>query len=345
MTSNDLTEVGGLATTWPVVARGSLDKWGQIRAEFDLARDLLGGPAMSIARQVVPGCTYLITRRTQGRTFLLRPDRRVEKFYLYCLAVYAEHYGIQVHLVVLMSNHEHLIVTDPYGRLPDFLRDFHRAVALGIKIIHKWDGEVWDGAPTSCVTLCTPKAIIEKLAYVMANPVEAGLVQKAEDWPGIMVLPEQLGVKTWTIQRPEIFFDPDNPQWPKEATLRLTMPKHYLPDDEVRSQVAVQLTKLQAEARARLQAEGRRVLGREAVLAMSPQARAKRREAIRSPNPTLAVGRGQKMAFVRAVAALRTFRRKYYEALEQWRQGIRDVLFPKYTWQMSWLHRVQTEPG
>ena len=300
---------------------------------------------MSIARQVVPGSTYLITRRTQGRTFLLRPDRRVNKFYLYCLGVYAKRYGIRVHLVVLMSTHEHLIVTDPLGRLPDFLRDFHRAVALGIKIIHKWDGEVWDGAPTSCVTLCTPKAIIEKLAYVMANPVEAGLVQKAEDWPGIMVLPEQLGVKTWTIERPDIFFDSDNPQWPKQATLQLTMPKHYLSSDEVRSQVAVELTQLQAQARARLQAEGRRVLGREGVLAVSPQARAKRWEATRSPNPTFAVGRGQKTALFRAAAALRAFRHKYYEALEQWRRKIRDVLFPKHTWQMSWLHRVQIEPG
>jgi REP element-mobilizing transposase RayT len=300
---------------------------------------------MSIARQVVPGSTYLITRRTQRRTFLLRPDPRFHKFYLFCLGVYARCYGIQVHLVVLMSSHEHLIVTDPLGRLPDFLRDFHRTVALGIKIIHKWDGEVWDGAPTSCVTLCTPKAIIEKLAYVMANPVEAGLVHKAEDWPGIMVLPEQLGVKTWTIERPDIFFDPDNPQWPRQATLQLTMPQHYLPDAEVRSQVALELTRLQDQARVRLKAEGRDVLGPQGVLAVSPQARARRWEATRRPNPTLAVGRGQKTAFMQAVAALRTFRNKYREALAQWRQGIRDVLFPKYTWQMSWLHRVQTEPG
>jgi hypothetical protein len=32
--------------------------------------------------------------------------------------------------VVLMSTHEHLIVTDPLGRSPLFLRELHRLVAL-----------------------------------------------------------------------------------------------------------------------------------------------------------------------------------------------------------------------
>jgi len=74
---------------------------------------------------------------------------------------------------VLMSTHEHLIVTDSKRRLPDFFRDFHRVVALGTKILRRWEGTVWDSEPTSRVELCTTKAIIEKLAYIMANPVEA----------------------------------------------------------------------------------------------------------------------------------------------------------------------------
>ena len=300
---------------------------------------------MSVARPVIPGRTCLITRRTQGRTLLFRPDPRINNYYLYFLAYYAERYGIEVHLVVLMSDHEHLVVTDRFGQLPNFYRDFHRLVANGVKNVHGWDGEVWDGAQTSCVELFTPKAVIEELAYAMANPVEAGLVHKAEDWPGIMVLPEQLGHKTWTLQRPDIYLSRDNPQWPAQATLQLTMPQHYLSDEELRSRVALELETLQAAARARLKAEGRRILGRAAILATSPKARASSWEAIRGRNPTIAVGRGQKTAFRQAVQALRTFRKKYNEALEKWRCGIRDVLFPTHTWQMNWLHQVQVEPG
>jgi REP element-mobilizing transposase RayT len=131
---------------------------------------------MTLARQVVPGRTEMTTRRTLRRTFLFRPDPKLIQFYLYCLAVYAERYAIEVHAVVLMSTHEHLIVTDNRRRLPDFFRDFHRVVALGTKILRRWEGTVWDSEPTSRVALCNPKAIIEKLAYIMANPVEAGLV-------------------------------------------------------------------------------------------------------------------------------------------------------------------------
>ena len=300
---------------------------------------------MTLARQVVPGRTEMTTRRTLRRTFLFRPDPKLIQFYLYCLAVYAERYAIEVHAVVLMSTHEHLIVTDNRRRLPDFFRDLHRVVALGTKILRRWEGTVWDSEPTSRVALCTPKAIIEKLAYIMANPVEAGLVDRAQDWPGVIVLPDDLGTKTWTVERPDFFFDSDNPLWPKTATLRLTLPKTHLSSDEVRSRVAIELKQLEAEAQQRVRAKGWRVLGRLGVKQASPYRRAKSWEPLRGLNPNFAVGRGQKTAFFGAVEALRTFRTKYREALREWQQGIRDVLFPPHTWQMCRLHRVQIEPG
>jgi hypothetical protein len=287
----------------------------------------------------------MTTRRTLRRTFLFRPDPRLIQFYLYSLAVYSERYAIDVHAVVLMSTHEHLIVTDNNGRLPNFIRDFHRVVALGTKILRRWEGIVWDSEPTSRVELCTTKAIIEKLAYIMANPVEAGLVDRAQDWPGVIVLPDELGTKTWTIERPDFFFDSDNPLWPKTATLRLTMPKTHLSGDEVRSRVTIELKQLEAEAQRRVRAKGWRVLGRLGVKQASPYRRAKSWEPPRGLNPNCAVGRGQKTAFLRALEALRTFRKKYYDALREWQKGIRDVLFPRHTWQMCWLNRVQVEPG
>jgi putative transposase len=158
-----------------------------------------------------------------------------------------------------------------------------------------------------------------------------------------MVLPEELGNKTWTIERPDVFFDADNSDWPQTATLSMSMPKTHLRHDETRHRVRVELNQLEAEARDYIQAKHLRVLGRIGVLEESPCRRAKRREPLRSLNPNFAVGRGQRSAFFRAVQFLRTFRTRYREALAQWRQGIRDVLFPKHTWQMSWLHAVYVE--
>jgi hypothetical protein len=243
-----------------------------------------------------------------------------------------------------MSNHEHLVVTDTQGRLPDFLRDFHRVVALGVQAIRGWQGEVWDGAATSCVTLCTPSAIVEKLAYIMNNPVRAGLVHAAEDWPGVMVLPTELGRKTWKQERPNVFYSAANPQWPGHAELQVTMPKHYLSDDELRRAVSTELAMLTEEVHRKLRAQGRRVLGRAGIMKIPPSHSTHRTEPKRARQPTIAAGRGQKAMLTTALAALKRFRRKYRDALSQWREGIRDVLFPRYTWLMSCLHGVPIEP-
>lgn len=285
----------------------------------------------------------MITRRCIRRTCLLRPNPALVQFYLYSLAVFSSKYGIEVHAMILMSTHEHLIVTDTQGRMPDFLRDLHRTVAHGVQILRKWEGTVWDNEHTSRVELCTPRAMIEKLAYVMANPAEAGLVDSAEQWPGIKILPEELGKKTWTIDRPEFFFDADNTDWPQSATLCLSMPNTHLLHDEVRRQVRVELNQLEAESRNYRRIRHLRVLGRIGVLEESPYGRAKSWESSRSLSPNFAVGYGQRSALLSAIQGLRTFRTKYREALAQWRQGIRDVVFPRHTWQMSWLHAVQIE--
>jgi putative transposase len=300
---------------------------------------------MSYARRVIPGCTYLITRRTVQRSMLFRPERLVSDFYLYTLAVYATRYRIEVHGVVLMSNHEHLVVTDTEGCLPDFLRDFHRVVALGIQCLRNWEGEVWDGAATSCVMLCTPSAVVEKLAYAMNNPVKAGLVNDAEEWPGVMVLPSDLGMKTWKVQRPRVYYDANNSQWPAIVELKLKMPKHYLPDEQLREQVSRELANQRLQAQSRLRTQGKRVVGRAGVMTAPPESRARRAEDRRGLQPTIAAGHGQKSILMAALAALREFRRKYRDALARWRGGLRDVLFPPYTWQMRWLHRVALEPA
>lgn len=97
----------------------------------------------------------MITRRTLRRTHLLRPDRELNNLFVYCLAVASQRFAIRVHAAVLMSTHEHLIVTDTRGQLPRFLQDFHRIFALGIKVLRKWEGAVWDHEKTSVVELRT----------------------------------------------------------------------------------------------------------------------------------------------------------------------------------------------
>jgi putative transposase len=106
---------------------------------------------MTQPRCINPGTTVMVTRRTVCRTHLLRPDPELNQHFMYCLAVLAPKYAIQVHAAVVMSTHEHLVLTDTQGILPRFLCEFHRVIALGVQALRDWEGAVWDHEKTSVV--------------------------------------------------------------------------------------------------------------------------------------------------------------------------------------------------
>jgi hypothetical protein len=295
---------------------------------------------MTQPRCVHPGSIVMITRRTLRRTHLLRPDREINNLFTYCLAVMSQRFGITIHAAVLMSTHEHLVVTDTLGQLPRFLQEFHRLLALGIKVLRKWEGAVWDHEKTSVVELRTTQAVVEKLAYVMANPVTAGLVRRAQQWPGVTTTPEQLGRAQLTALRPKYYFDSENPAWPKTTTLQLTMPICDLSEAQLRGVVARELERAENEARASVATRGWKVMGVDRIARLSPYERAASWEPLRGRNPTFAVGRGQREAFAHAVAFLREFRSAYRDALQRWKTGLRDAIFPVGTWLMRHMHMV-----
>jgi hypothetical protein len=99
---------------------------------------------------------------------------------------------------------------------------------------------------------------------------------------------------------------------------------------------------LENQAREQVRNNGRSFLGAVRATRVSPFKRAKSWEPLRSLNPAFAVGRGQRDAFLAAVAELRDFRHAYRSALERWRAGIRNALFPAGTWLMRCVHAVCT---
>jgi REP element-mobilizing transposase RayT len=295
---------------------------------------------MSLPREVVPSATYLITRRAILRHMLLRPDKRMTQIALYLVAVTARRYGIEVHAICAMSTHIHLVVTDVRGVLPSFLHAFHRTIALCIKVLRGWNDVVWDKQPTSVVRLETPAAIVEKIAYVLANPVAAGLVRHAHEWPGAKVLTNEIGRGTLRARRPDVYLDPKNPLWPEEATLPIALPPRVAPEqaEAFREQVAAELSRLEASAHAHMQEQGRRFLGAEQASRVAPETRATSVEPVFDRQPRFATGRGQADAYRRAAATLRAFRASYRSAIERWRAGVRGVLFPAGTWWMRIFH-------
>jgi REP element-mobilizing transposase RayT len=241
---------------------------------------------MSQPREIAPGATYLITRRVVRRHLLFRPDAAINQFLIYALAVSARRYGIEVHALCAMSTHLHIVVTDVQGVLPRFLQFFHRIVALGTKVLRKWEGPVWDHEATSVVRLLTHAAVVEKMAYVLANPVAARLVRHAREWPGAKTDVGEIGRGMLHAARPSAYLDPENPQWSEEATLPLTLPPAIEKEsaEAFRRELAAEVERQEAQAHAEAERQGLRFMGAERASKISPYERATSFEILRDRN-------------------------------------------------------------
>lgn len=143
-------------------------------------------------------------------------------------------------------------------------------------MLRKWEGPLWAPEHTSVVRLLTREARVEKIAYVLANPVAAGLVEHARDWPGAKVDVGELGRGVLCARRPEGYLDLESPLWPEEASLQLTLPPSISQDDAegFRRDVAAELQRLEREAREEVERRGLRFLGAKRVCEVSPYDRA-----------------------------------------------------------------------
>ena len=106
---------------------------------------------MSTPREVLPGRTYMITRRCTQRQLLMRPDRETNNAFIYCLAQAAARYRIDVIFTVAMSNHHHTGIYDPEGTYPAFLEHFHKLFAKCQNALRgRWEN-FWSPEQTSVV--------------------------------------------------------------------------------------------------------------------------------------------------------------------------------------------------
>lgn len=294
---------------------------------------MLGLESVSAPRRVIPGDTYLVTRRCSERRFFLRPGPEVNAIILYCLALAAERYGISLHAFVVLSDHYHFILTDPRGVLPLFEHHFDLLVARALNARYGRFENLWAQGTYSAVVLPDRDAVLDKIAYVLANPVSAGLVCRSELWPGLISRPSQIGAPPRPVPRPPQFFRQTGPNaLPAEVQLQLTVPPALveLPLEEVRDLVAARLA--DHEERARQERQGRSFLGRRGVLKQRVLDRPRDHEPRFRLNPRVA-GR-DKWKRIEALGRLRDFLTAYSQAWEQFKAGFRTVVFPAGTWKL-----------
>jgi len=287
---------------------------------------------MSQPRQVLPGATYFVTRRCAQRQFLMRPSRRVNLIFRFCLALAAKRNGIQLHAFCALSNHYHLVLTDPEGKLPEFMHWLNEYVAKSINaLLGRWEA-VWAPGSYSAVLLVDAAAVLGTLVYLHTNPVEAGLVGRAADWPGAHSSPAQMSAPGLEVRRNPDFFRDSGPV-PSSALLELSVPpilEKEFDDAPQRVERAVQARERELQQRAH--AEGRAFLGRRKVLRQSPWSHPHSREPRRGLNPRAACR--DKWKRIETLQRLKEFVAAYREARQRYQHGETAVRFPAGTY---WL--------
>jgi len=287
---------------------------------------------MSLPRHFVKGATYLITRRSTQRQFLLRPSRRVNEILSFCLAAAAERYAVRVHAFVFMSDHYHLVATDRGGRLLDFVHWLNTHISKCLNSHHRRSENLFDNRQAHVIPIATAGDVLEKIVYVLANPVAAALVPRGDRWPGVRSAADDFG-RTIRAHKPQTFFRAEGAV-EDTARFELEVPPGFedLTPRRFRRRVAEALARREAELRAQVRQAGRRFLGAKGVRATSPF------DSPRTPAET--GGRVPKLVCKdpelreTLLERLEAFVLGYREALEEYCRGRRRVTFPAGTYWM-----------
>jgi REP element-mobilizing transposase RayT len=288
---------------------------------------------MTAPRQVIAGRTYLISRRCTQRQYLLRPSRRVDQIYLYCLGEAAQRFGVTLHAWLAMSNHQHLVVRDNRGNFPDFLAHLHKMLAKALNAHWRRTENFWSTEQPNAVYLVEASDRFDKLVYVLANPVHAQLVERATDWPGATSLRFNLFDRTLRVKRPPGFFRAGGPM-PAEVTLRAERLDGYegATPEEWRGKLLAAIAAAEASARIERIRTNRRVVGRRNVLRLSTEARPGPPPPRRGLRPAVACKDEQRRHD--ELALIHAFRAAYRRARLSWARGDRDVVFPFGTYRL-----------
>jgi REP element-mobilizing transposase RayT len=279
----------------------------------------------------------MVTRRCTQRQFLLRPHKETNNAFIYCLAVAAAKYEIDVIDFIQMSNHLHDAVFDRHGNGPAFYEHFHKLLAKCMNAtLGRWEN-FFSSAQVNVVRLETRADLIDKLVYIATNPVKDALVEQVDDWPGASGYRALMTGTPLRATRPKKFFAEDGTM-PTHVTLHLTIPPELGDREEILAEVRARVAEVeQAEARMRTET-GRKVLGRYAVMRQSWRESPTSREPRRRLRPTIAAR--SLWARLEAIQRRREFIADYRAARRALLAGL-PAVFPYGTY---WLRRFMRVP-
>ncbi len=269
---------------------------------------------MTKPRRHIAGQVAMLTRRCSERRYFLRPDDYINQVMKFEVGKAANKHGQQLYAAMTMSNHLHVGVGDTTGDRSKFMQDSMSGVARSRNRDLSRKGHFWESGSYNDTVLLDRDAIERKLLYIWLNPVRAGLVERAEDWPGFKILPKDWG-KTMRVEKPERFY---GRRTPDEVEFTPQPPPEFddMELEEVREHFQKLLREAEDEIIERRQNAKIPFCGPTIVRAKDPMESPIEPEPLRSSVPRFAT----KDAGLRAAARdiYRTFCDRYESCRERW---------------------------
>ena len=134
-----------------------------------------------MARAVASGLPHHVTQRGNRRqqTFFNKEDYQS---YLELMAEWCGVRQVDIWAYCLMPNHIHLIaIPKEKESLTLAIGEAHRRYTRRINFREGWRGHLWQGRFSSFIM--DENHLLACTKYIEMNPVRAGLVKKARDWP------------------------------------------------------------------------------------------------------------------------------------------------------------------
>jgi putative transposase len=135
-----------------------------------------------LPRLTLPDHPHHVILRGNNRQDIFR-DTTDHQRLLELLQIQAADQQVEVHAYVLMSNHLHLLVTPRHDKaLPLMMQAVGRSYVRQFNQRHGRTGTLWEGRYRSTL-LQTERYFLACMVYIDLNPVRAGMVMQAADYP------------------------------------------------------------------------------------------------------------------------------------------------------------------
>lgn len=135
-----------------------------------------------LPRLTVPGYPHHIIQRGNNRQAIFASAADYQ-FLLDLLEENARKFGVDIHAYVLMGNHFHLLATpETTNALPQMMQAMGRRYVRHFNDTQGRSGTLWEGRYKSTL-IQTERYLLACMAYIDLNPVRAGMVAQAQDYP------------------------------------------------------------------------------------------------------------------------------------------------------------------